>query len=87
MVDPVRRVTFDNVRLFCLFWFYTVGQALAGMALTHLFPPRISPASPRSRAPSPCSSSGWCIEDEEDGARFCMPLRLRPAAEPGFAGQ
>lgn len=35
MVDPVRRVTFDIVGLF---WFYTVAQALAGMALTHLFP-------------------------------------------------
>jgi cytochrome c oxidase subunit I+III len=35
LVDPVRRVTFDNIRLF---WFYTVVQALAGMALTHLFP-------------------------------------------------
>jgi hypothetical protein len=35
LIDPVRRVTFDNIRLF---WFYTVVQALAGMALTHLFP-------------------------------------------------
>ena len=35
LVDPVRRVTFDCIRLF---WFYTVAQALAGMALTHLFP-------------------------------------------------
>jgi cytochrome c oxidase subunit I+III len=35
LVDPVRRVTFDTVRLF---WIYTVVQALAGMALTHLFP-------------------------------------------------
>lgn len=39
MVDPVRRVTFDNVRLF---WFYTVAQASAGMALTHLFPRRLA---------------------------------------------
>jgi cytochrome c oxidase subunit I+III len=35
MVDRVRRVTFDVVRLF---WFYVVGQALAGLALSHLFP-------------------------------------------------
>jgi cytochrome c oxidase subunit I+III len=35
MVGPVRRVTFDNVRIF---WFYAAAQALAGMALTHLFP-------------------------------------------------
>ncbi|MBL6455271.1 cytochrome c oxidase subunit I [Belnapia sp. T6] len=35
LLDPTRRVTFDNVRLF---WTYTVVQALAGMALTHLFP-------------------------------------------------
>lgn len=35
LVDPVRRVTFDCVRLF---WLYTVAQALAGLALTHLFP-------------------------------------------------
>ena len=35
LIDPVRRVTFDTVRLF---WLYTVGQALMGMAVTHLFP-------------------------------------------------
>lgn len=35
LVDPVRRVTFDNVRLF---WFYAVAQGLAGLALTHAFP-------------------------------------------------
>ncbi len=35
MVDPVRRVTFDVVRLF---WLYSVVQALIGMGLTHLFP-------------------------------------------------
>jgi hypothetical protein len=35
LIDPVRRVTFDNIRLF---WFYTVVQALVGMALTHHFP-------------------------------------------------
>jgi cytochrome c oxidase subunit I+III len=35
LVDPVRRLTFDNIRLF---WTYVAIQALAGMALTHLFP-------------------------------------------------
>ena len=35
LVGPVRRVTFDNVRVF---WFYAVAQALAGLALTHAFP-------------------------------------------------
>ncbi|WP_137179731.1 cbb3-type cytochrome c oxidase subunit I [Roseomonas sp. AR75] len=35
LIDPVRRVTFDNVRIF---WFYATAQALAGLALTHLFP-------------------------------------------------
>ena len=35
LVDPVRRVTFDNVRIF---WFYAVAQGLAGLALTQLFP-------------------------------------------------
>jgi cytochrome c oxidase subunit I+III len=35
LIGPVRRVTFDNVRIF---WFYAAAQALAGMALTHLFP-------------------------------------------------
>ncbi|MGE0370677.1 MAG: cbb3-type cytochrome c oxidase subunit I [Gammaproteobacteria bacterium] len=35
LINPIRRVTFDNVRLF---WFYTAGQGLAGMAVTHLFP-------------------------------------------------
>ena len=35
MVDPVRRVTFDVVRLF---WFYSVAQGLAGLALNHLVP-------------------------------------------------
>jgi heme/copper-type cytochrome/quinol oxidase subunit 3 len=35
MVDPVRRVTFDNARLF---WHYTVVQTLAGLLLVHGFP-------------------------------------------------
>lgn len=35
MVDPVRRVNFESVRLF---WLYTADQALVGMALPHLFP-------------------------------------------------
>ncbi len=35
MVDPVRRVTFDNVRLF---WLYSAAQGLAGLALTHVVP-------------------------------------------------
>jgi cytochrome c oxidase subunit I+III len=39
LIDPVRRLTFDNVRLF---WIYTVVQGWAGMALTHLFPRGIS---------------------------------------------
>ncbi len=34
-LGPVRRVTFDNVRLF---WHYTVGQSLVGLALVHGFP-------------------------------------------------
>ena len=39
MVDPVRRVTFDNARLF---WHYTVGQTLVGIVLVHGFPRLIS---------------------------------------------
>jgi len=35
MVDRVRRVTFDNARLF---WHYTVAQTLAGIVLVHGFP-------------------------------------------------
>ncbi|WP_342452517.1 cytochrome c oxidase subunit I [Pararoseomonas baculiformis] len=35
MVDPVRRVTFDCVRLF---WLYAATQGLAGLVLTHLVP-------------------------------------------------
>jgi cytochrome c oxidase subunit I+III len=35
LVDPVRRVTYDCIRIF---WYYAVVQALAGLALTHLFP-------------------------------------------------
>ena len=35
MVDAVRRVTFDNARLF---WHYAVAQTLAGLALVHGFP-------------------------------------------------
>ena len=35
LIDPVRRVTFDNVRIF---WLYAIGQAAAGMVLTHLLP-------------------------------------------------
>jgi heme/copper-type cytochrome/quinol oxidase subunit 3 len=34
-LGPVRRVTFDNVRLF---WHYTVGQSLVGVVLVHGFP-------------------------------------------------
>jgi cytochrome c oxidase subunit I+III len=34
-LDPVRRATFDNTMLF---WYYTVGQGLAGLAVIHLFP-------------------------------------------------
>ncbi len=34
-MDAVRRVTFDNARLF---WQYTVLQSLAGLALVHGFP-------------------------------------------------
>jgi cytochrome c oxidase subunit I+III len=34
-LDRTRRVTFDNVRLF---WHYTVGQTLAGLAMVHGFP-------------------------------------------------
>jgi cytochrome c oxidase subunit I+III len=34
-LDRERRVTFDNARLF---WHYSVGQALAGLALVQLFP-------------------------------------------------
>jgi cytochrome c oxidase subunit I+III len=35
MVDPVRRVTFDNARLFV---HYTVAQSIVGLALVHGFP-------------------------------------------------
>lgn len=35
LLDRVRRVVFDNVRLF---WHYTVGQGLVGLALVHGFP-------------------------------------------------
>jgi heme/copper-type cytochrome/quinol oxidase subunit 3 len=35
MVDAVRRVTFDNARLF---WHYTVAQTLVGLVLVHGFP-------------------------------------------------
>lgn len=35
LLSAERRVSFDCVSLF---WFYTVGQALAGLALCHLFP-------------------------------------------------
>ena len=35
LVDPVRRVNFDNMRLL---WHYTVGQTLLGLALVHGFP-------------------------------------------------
>jgi heme/copper-type cytochrome/quinol oxidase subunit 3 len=38
-LDPVRRVTFDNARLF---WHYTVAQTLAGLALVQLFPRLVS---------------------------------------------
>jgi hypothetical protein len=34
-MDRVRRVTFDNARLF---WHYAVAQTLAGVALVQLFP-------------------------------------------------
>jgi hypothetical protein len=34
-VDNVRRVTFDNARLF---WHYTVAQTLVGLVLVHGFP-------------------------------------------------
>jgi cytochrome c oxidase subunit I+III len=34
-LDAVRRVTFDNAKLF---WHYTVAQTLAGMAMVHGFP-------------------------------------------------
>ena len=39
MLDPVRRVTFDNARLF---WHYTVAQTLVGLLLVHGFPRLIS---------------------------------------------
>lgn len=35
LLDPVRRVSFDTVSLF---WYYTIAQALVGLALTHGFP-------------------------------------------------
>ncbi|HET8726377.1 MAG TPA: cytochrome c oxidase subunit I [Alphaproteobacteria bacterium] len=35
LLDGRRRVTFDNTMLF---WHYTVGQSLVGLALVHLFP-------------------------------------------------
>jgi heme/copper-type cytochrome/quinol oxidase subunit 3 len=34
-LDAVRRVTFDNARLF---WHYSVAQTLAGLAMLHAFP-------------------------------------------------
>ena len=39
LLDRERRVTFDNARLF---WHYTVGQALAGLAMVHGFPKLIT---------------------------------------------
>jgi heme/copper-type cytochrome/quinol oxidase subunit 3 len=39
MIDPVRRVIFDNARLL---WHYTVAQTLVGIALVHGFPRLIS---------------------------------------------
>nr|WP_246602329.1 cbb3-type cytochrome c oxidase subunit I [Falsiroseomonas tokyonensis] len=35
LIDPVRRITFDNVRIF---WLYALAQAAAGLCLTHLLP-------------------------------------------------
>jgi heme/copper-type cytochrome/quinol oxidase subunit 3 len=35
LVDAVRRVTFDNAKLF---WHYAVAQTLAGLAMVHGFP-------------------------------------------------
>jgi cytochrome c oxidase subunit I+III len=35
LVDPLRRITFDCVRLF---WLYSAAQGLAGLVLTHGFP-------------------------------------------------
>jgi cytochrome c oxidase subunit I+III len=35
LLDRVRRVSFDNARIF---WHYTVGQSLVGLALVHGFP-------------------------------------------------
>jgi heme/copper-type cytochrome/quinol oxidase subunit 3 len=35
LLDRVRRVTFDNARLF---WHYSVAQSLVGLALVHAFP-------------------------------------------------
>jgi cytochrome c oxidase subunit I+III len=42
LVDGVRRATFDNTMLF---WLYTAGQGLLGVALTHLIP-RLLGAAP-----------------------------------------
>ena len=39
LLDRERRVVFDNARLF---WHYTVGQALVGVALVHGFPRLVS---------------------------------------------
>jgi cytochrome c oxidase subunit I+III len=41
-IDSVRRATFDNTMLF---WLYTAGQGLAGLALVHLFPRLIGAGS------------------------------------------
>jgi hypothetical protein len=38
-LDRVRRVTFDNAKLF---WHYTVAQSLVGVALVHGFPRWVS---------------------------------------------
>jgi hypothetical protein len=35
LLDRERRVNFDNARLF---WHYTVGQSVVGLALVHGFP-------------------------------------------------
>jgi cytochrome c oxidase subunit I+III len=39
LLDPVRRVTFDNARLF---WHYTVAQSLVGLVVVHGFPRFVS---------------------------------------------
>jgi cytochrome c oxidase subunit I+III len=40
LLDRTRRVVFDNARLF---WHYSVGQTLFGIALVHAFPRLVSP--------------------------------------------